>query len=473
MTPEEFRRLGHALVDWAADYRARVGERPVGPLTAPGSIRAQLPATPPTRGEPLDGAIADLDRIVLPGLVHWQHPRYFGWFPSNGLEAGVLADFVSTTLGVIGLSWQSAPALTEIEEVVCDWMRQMCGLPDAYQGVIQDTASTATMVALICARERSPGYAAAGAGLQAQDRPLVIYAGDQSHSSVDKAAAMAGFGREHLRRVPHGADHAMLPEALDRMIREDLANGLRPCALVATSGTTSVTAFDPLEAVAEVCARHGLWLHVDGAMAGSALILPEMRPWFAGIERADSIVINAHKWLGAPFDCSLYYVRDPEHLQRVMSTNPSYLRSTHDDEVKNYRDWGIPLGRRFRALKLWFLIREQGVEGLQARLRRDLENARWLAEQVEAAPGWKVVTPVRLQTVCIRHEPGGLDGEALDRHTRAWADRVNASGEAWVTPAIVDGRWLVRVSIGATATEREDVAAGWAAMRRAAEEEIA
>lgn len=473
MTPEEFRRLGHAFIDWAADYRARVGERPVGPLTEPGQIRAQFPATPPEKGQPLDGALADLDSIVLPGLVHWQHPRYFGWFPSNGLEAGVLADFVSTTLGVIGLSWQSAPALTEIEEVVCDWLRQMCGLPGDFQGVIQDTASTATMVALICAREKATGYSAAGAGLQAEPKPLAVYCGEQSHSSVDKAAAMAGFGLSMVRRVPHDADHAMRPDALEAMIQADLAAGITPCAVVATSGTTSVTAFDPLAEIAEVCARHGAWLHVDGAMAGSALILPEMRSWFAGIERADSIVINAHKWLGAPFDCTLYYVRDPQHLQRVMSTNPSYLRSAKDDEVKNYRDWGIPLGRRFRALKLWFLIREQGVEGLQARLRRDLENARWLAEQVAAAPGWQVVTPVRLQTVCIRHEPEGLDGEALDRHTRAWADRVNASGAAWVTPAIVDGRWLVRVSIGATATEREDVAAGWAAMRRAAEEEIA
>ena len=469
MTPDEFRRVGHRLIDWIADYRDGVGSRPVGPVTEPGWIKGQFPAEPPLRGGSLDTVIADLDRLVAPGLVQWQHPRFFGWFPSNGLEAGVLGDLVSTGLGAIGLSWQSAPALTEIEEVMCDWTRRMFALPDAFSGVIQDTASTATLVALISARERTTGYAAGGGGFQAETRPLAVYVSDQSHSSVEKGVALAGFGRDLIRRVPLGAGHAMDPEALDRLMCADAEAGVRPCAVVATSGTTSVTAFDPLGAIAGVAARHKAWLHVDAAMAGSALILPEARPLFAGIERADSIVINAHKWLGVPFDCTLYFVRDPAHLQAVMSTSPSYLHSDRDEQVRNYRDWGIPLGRRFRALKLWFVLREQGVEGLQARLRRDLANALWLADEVGRTPDWRVVEPVRLQTVCMRHEPAGLSGEALDGHTRAWAERVNRSGQAWVTPALVDGRWLVRVSIGAVRTEREDVAAGWAAMRAAAE----
>ncbi|HWE45010.1 MAG TPA: aminotransferase class V-fold PLP-dependent enzyme [Caulobacteraceae bacterium] len=466
MTPEEFRRLGHRLVDWAADYRAGIASRPVGPQVEPGQVRAGLPSAPPQKGEPLDRAIDDLDRLVTPGIVQWQHPRFFGWFPSNGLDAGVLADFVSTSLGVIGLSWNSAPALTEIEEATCDWMRQMCGLSDAFTGVIQDTASTASLVALITARERATGYAAVHGGLQAQAQPLAIYVSAHSHSSVDKAAALAGFGRDHVRQVPTDADHTMRPDALEAMIEEDIARGVNPCAIVATSGTTGVTAFDPLAAIGAIARKHGVWLHLDAAMAGSALILPEMRPLFDGIELADSIIVNTHKWLGVPFDCTLYFVRDPEHLIRVMSTNPSYLHSDRDAEVKNYRDWGIPLGRRFRALKLWFVIREQGVEGLQARLRRDLENAQWFAREVEAAPGWRVVAPVKLQTVCVRHEPDGLEGEALDAHTRAWADRLNASGEAWVTPAVLDGRWMVRISIGALATDRADVEALWSAMRR-------
>lgn len=469
MTPEEFRRLGHLFVDWAADYRAGVGERPVGPRTAPGEVRAQLPATPPLHGEPLDAALADLERIVMPGLVHWQHPRFMGWFPSNGLEAGVLGDFVSTVLGVIGLSWQSAPALTEIEETVCDWLRQMCGLPELYKGVIQDTASTASLVALISARERTTGYGLARGGLQAEAAPLLVYVSAHAHSSIEKDVLLAGFGRDNIRHVPVDADHAMRPDALAERMAADVAAGARPCAVVTTLGSTGVTAFDPIAALAPIAAAHGAWLHVDAAMAGAAMILPELRWRFAGVEAADSFVFNAHKWLGAPFDCTLYYVRDPQHLQRVMSTNPSYLVSAQDDQVSNYRDWGIPLGRRFRALKLWFVLREQGVAALQARLRRDLDNARWLADQVEAAAHWRLVEPVRLQTLCLRHEPPGLAGDALDAHTRAWAERVNASGLAWITPALIDGRWLVRVSIGAVATERADVAAVWAVLRAEAE----
>jgi aromatic-L-amino-acid decarboxylase len=261
----------------------------------------------------------------------------------------------------------------------------------------------------------------------------------------------------------------MRPDALDEMIRADLAAGATPCAIIAGAGTTGVTAFDPLGGLAEIALRHAAWLHVDAAMAGSGLILPELRWRFEGLEQADSLVFNAHKWLGVPFDCSLYYVRDAQHLQRVMSTNPSYLATPQDELVKNYRDWGVPLGRRFRALKLWFVIREQGVAGLHARLRRDLDNARWLAEQVEATANWRLVEPLRLQTVCLRHEPPGLTDAEIDAHTRAWVERINASGEAWLTAAQIGERWIARVSVGAVQTERADVEAGWAILRAAAE----
>jgi len=441
MTPDEFRKAGHQLVDWIAEYRAKVGEYPVMARTAPGEVRAQLPPAPPDFPEPFENILRDLERIIMPGLSHWQSPNFFGYFPSNGLLSSVLGDYVSTGLGVLGLSWQSSPALTEVEEVTTDWMRQMVGLSDAWSGVIQDTASTCTLVALICAREKGGN---------------IVYTSAQSHSSVTKAAALAGLS---ARLVDCDRQFAMRPEDLEEKIKADLAAGLKPSAIVATTGTTTSTAIDPIESIERIARRYGLWLHVDAAMAGSAMILPECRWMWKGIEGADSVVLNPHKWLGIAFDCSLYYVRDPQHLIRVMSTNPSYLRSAADEQVKNLRDWGIPLGRRFRALKMWFALREQGVNRLQARLRRDMENARWLAHKFRNTQDWVVLAPVVLQTVCIRHEPNGLDGDALDRHTQEWADRVNRSGKAYLTPAMLDGRWMVRVSIGSVLTERSHVEA--------------
>jgi aromatic-L-amino-acid decarboxylase len=470
MSPEEFRRLGHRLVDWVADYRAGLADRPVRARTDPGEVRGRLPASPPEQAEDFDAVFRDLEEVLLPGLTHWQHPRFFGYFPANSSLASVLGDYLSTGLGVLGLSWQAGPALTELEEVAVGWVRQMVGLSGAWSGVIQDTASTATLVALICARERASDGSLGRGGLQGEPRPLTVYASAQAHSSVAKAALLAGFGQANLRLVAVDGAFALRPDALEEALRQDLAAGARPCAVVATTGTTASTALDPVAAIAGLCREYGLWLHVDAAMAGSAMVLPECRWMWEGVEQADSLVLNAHKWLGAAFDCSLYYVRDPDHLVRVMSTDPSYLRSSADGRVKNYRDWGIPLGRRFRALKLWCLIRAEGVEGLRVRLRRDLANARWLAEQVRSTPGWRVLAPVPLQTVCLRHEPPGVAGEDLDRHTLAWAERVNRSGAAYLTPAVLDGRWVVRVSVGAEPTERGHVEELWGMMRREAEQ---
>jgi aromatic-L-amino-acid decarboxylase len=320
-------------------------------------------------------------------------------------------------------------------------------------------------LALISARERVTNYALGRGGLQAEPQALVIYTSAYAHSSVDKAALLAGFGADNIRHVACDAAFAMRPDALADAIAADRAAGRVPGAVVVTTGTTTTTALDPVKAVADLLAGTGVWLHLDAAMAGSAMVLPECRWMWDGVEAADSVVLNPHKWLGAAFDCTVYFVRDAQHLVRVMSTNPSYLQSSADGRVKNYRDWGIPLGRRFRSLKLWFLIREQGVSGLQARLRRDLENTRWLAEQVAAAPAWRVLAPVPLQTLCVRHEPPGLVGEDLDRHTQAWCDRINRSGAAYLTPATLDGRWMVRVSVGAEQTEREHVARLWTVMQ--------
>jgi aromatic-L-amino-acid decarboxylase len=467
MTPEEFRRAGHELIDWIADYRARMnaGDARVMPDVAPGWVRGQLPTSPPAKGEPFENILRDVNRIVAPACFNWQHPRFNGFFPANVTLSSLLGDILSGGLGQLGLSWQSSPALTEVEEVMTDWLRQMLGLSNAWQGTIHDTASTASLVAMICARERLLAKGLPQGGLQAAERPLTVYYSVLSHSSIEKAAMLAGFGRDNLRPIPTDPDHRLRIDVLESTIKQDLVAGRLPCALVAATGATATGSFDPIAAMAEVAKRHGMWLHVDAAMAGSGMICPELREYWDGVESADSLVLNPHKWLGAAFDCSLYYVRDVQHLVRVMSSNPSYLQTAADGAVKNYRDWGIPLGRRFRALKLWFLIREQGVEGLQRRLRRDLENARWLAVEIGRTRGWRVLNKVELQTVCVRHEPPGLEGDALDRHTLAWANRINQSGRAYLTTAILDGRWMVRVSVGAEATERRHLEELWALMQ--------
>jgi aromatic-L-amino-acid decarboxylase len=470
MTPEEFRRIGHRVIDWIADYRASLGQRPVLSRNSPGDVRSRLPATPPEAGESLDALLHDMDETILPGLTHWQHPAFHAYFPANATLASTIGDFLSTGLGVIGLNWQASPALTELELLMADWMRQMTGLSHRWSGAIHDTASTATLVALLCARERTTSFSMQRGGLQGEPHPLVVYASSESHSSVLKAALLAGFGREGVRAIPVDGSFALDALALRKSLARDKSQGLVPCALVATTGTTSSTALDPVEAMAELAGEYGCWLHIDAAMAGSAMILPECRWMWTGVERADSIVLNPHKWLGAVFDSSLYYVRDVEHLVRVMSTNPSYLRTTADETAVNLRDWNIPLGRRFRALKLWALIRSEGVSGLQKRLRRDLENAAWLAGQVDAAGEWERIAPVPLQTVCVRHHPRGLEGEALDRHTLAWLERLNRSGDAFLTATVLGGRWTVRVSIGAETTERTHLVALWERMQAVARE---
>lgn len=465
MTPEEFRNAGYRIVDWITDYRKRLSDLPVWSRSRPGEIRAKLPEHAPRQKESFEAVLQDLEHTILPGLCHWQHPNFFGYFPSNAALASVLGDFLSSGTGQIGLNWQSSPALTELEEVVTDWMRQLVGLSDGWSGVIQDTASTSTLVALLCAREQAGNYCLARNGLQEGKHPLVVYASTQSHSSVEKAALLAGFGRYNLRLLETDESHAMRSDLLEEAIQADLSAGRQPCAVVATTGTTATTALDPIAEIAGICRRHKIWLHVDSALAGSAMILPECRWMWQGIEEADSLVLNPHKWLGAAFDCSLFFVRQPQHLVRVMSTNPSYLQTAADGQVKNYRDWGIPLGRRFRALKLWFLLRLEGVEALQTRLRRDMENAKWLADQVDAAPDWVRLAPVPLQTVCVRHEPAGMTGEALDTHTLAWVGRINASGSAFVSSALLNQQWMVRISIGSEPTERVHVERLWARMQ--------
>jgi aromatic-L-amino-acid decarboxylase len=440
MDASTFRRLGHQLIDWIADHREKLESLPVMSSAEPGSIARRFPREPPRRGGELSSIITTLEQDILPGITHWNHPSFFAYFPSNTSYASILGDLIAAGLGAQGMSWQTSPAATELEDVVMDWLRQMVGLSPAWSGVINDTASTATLCALICAREKKQG---------------VVYASEQAHSSVQKAAALAGFGLDCYRLIDTDVAHALRPDLLAHAIEEDLRSGRTPSAVVATVGTTATTAMDPIAAIAELAERHGLWLHVDAAMAGTAMVVPECRVHWEGIERADSLVFNPHKWMGVGFDFSAYYVRDAQHLIRVMSTNPSYLRTSQDGSVRNLRDWGIPLGRRFRALKLWLHLLDVGVEGIQARIRRDLEHAQWLAAQVDASSEWERVAPVALQTVCLRHRTA--DNLAL-------ADRINKSGKAYVTPSLLKGRQMIRVSIGAEGTERRHVEAIWHAL---------
>lgn len=463
MTPEEFRVAGHQLIDWIADYRQRVPNLPVRAQVEPGEIRSAMPAQPPTTADDFGQLLKDLDDTVVPGVTQVQHPMHFGWFPSNASLASVLGDIASSGMGTLGISWESCPALTEVEEVVCDWLRQLTGLSESWHGTIHDTASTAGVTAMILARERASNISKNHGGLQSVDSQLVVYSTAQAHSSVAKAVQLAGFGNDNLRLIPEDPNsRAMVAAELAKAIEADLAAGHRPAGIVCSVGTTGTTAIDPVADIAGIAREHDIWLHVDAAMAGSAMLLPECRHLWEGVEQADSMAWNPHKWMGTILDTALFYVRDPKFLQQVMSTNPAYLRSSADGEAVQYRDWGIPLGRRFRALKLWFHLRLDGPEAIRQRLRRDLDNAQWFAGQIADQPGWEVLAPVPLQTICIRHTPTdslgeSLTGDALDAHTLAWVDRINVSGKAFLTPSILDGRWMARVSIGVEDTTREHI----------------
>lgn len=467
MTPEEFRKAGHALIDWIADYREDIPNQPVRAQVEPGEVRRSFPTEAPQTADSFANLLADLETRVVPGITQVQHPMHYGWFPSNASLSSVLGDIASSGLGTLGISWESCPALTEVEEVVCDWMRQLTGLSDQWKGTIHDTASTACVTAMILARERASDFSKNSTGLQALGAPLVVYSTSQAHSSIEKAVQLAGFGQDNLRYIDEDPyTRAMRPEALSDAIRMDLAHGRIPAAIVCSVGSTGTTAMDPVAEIATIANEHNIWLHVDAAMAGSAMLLPEARHLWKGVEEADSLAWNPHKWMGTILDTALFYVRDTAHLERVMSTNPAYLQSNADGQVTQYRDWGIPLGRRFRALKLWFHLHLDGIDTIQARLRRDLDNAQWFQKQVETAQHWQVLAPVPLQTVCIVHIPLGEDGhvltgEALDAHTLDWVGRINNSGQAFLSPSVLDGRWMVRVSIGVEGTTREHVQKMW------------
>ena len=467
MTPAEFRRAAYATVDWMADYLQSVSRYPVLSRVEPGQIRSALPPRPPSEGEPWEAILADLTTIILPGITHWQSPNFYAFFPANASGPAILGDLVAAGLGVQGMLWATSPACTEVETHVLDWLVDMCGLGDKFAstgkggGVIADSASSATLVALLAARERATHGQANRHGAGGD---LTVYTSTQGHSSVDKGARIAGYGSQRLRHVSTDARFAMDPDALEAAIIADRAEGLTPAAVVATIGTTSSTAVDPLPAIGEVCRAHGLWLHVDAAYAGTAAVLPEMRWILEGLESADSYVFNPHKWMLTNFDCSAFYVADRAHLIDTLSVLPEYLKNeaTASGAVFDYRDWQVPLGRRFRALKLWFVIRSFGVEGIRSHVRSGIALAQELAARVEADPDFEIAAPHPFGLVCLRHRGG-------DAVNRAIVERVNRSGAAYLTHTVLDGRYTIRVAIGAPSTTSEHVARLWEEIRRAAD----
>ncbi|HJR16709.1 MAG TPA: aminotransferase class I/II-fold pyridoxal phosphate-dependent enzyme [Gemmatimonadales bacterium] len=470
MQPEDFRRHGHQLVDWMADYMQNVGELPVTPAVQPGAILRRLPSSAPVQGEAFERLLQDFTDIIVPGMTHWNHPGWFAYFPGNNSPPSVLAEMLTATLGAQCMSWATSPAATELEQVTMEWLRGMLGLPGEFSGVIQDTASTATLVALLSARERATNHSAGRKGLAGSHQRLTVYASSEAHSSVDKGVKLAGYGLEQLRRVPVDERFAMQADALDAIITGDKRAGLTPACVVATVGTTSSTAIDPLDRIAEVCSRHGVWLHVDAAYGGTAAIVPELRHYFAGVENADSFVFNPHKWMLVNFDCSAYFVRDRDTLLRTFQVSPEYLRTSHDAEVVNYRDWGIQLGRRFRALKLWFVIRCYGVAGLQALVRKHVSLAAEMASWIESSRDFELMAPVPLGLLCFRYHPPELgDDEAiLDELNARLLARVNASRRVHLTHTRLDGRYVIRVVVGQRQTERVHVEEVWSLLQETA-----
>jgi aromatic-L-amino-acid decarboxylase len=466
MTPEEFRRHGHAAVDWVASYLGRLETFPVLSRVAPGEVRAGLPAVAPEQGEPFDTILADVERLILPGITHWQSPNFFAYFSGNASPPAMLAELVSAGLGVQGMLWVTSPACTELETHVLDWLADALGLPEAFTsrgaggGVIQDTASSATLCALLAARDRVTDGAATERGLPGG---LTAYASTQAHSSVAKAVGIAGLGRAHLRAVDVDRTLALRPEALDAAIRADRAAGRTPCFVVATVGTTSSTAMDPVRAVGDVCRHHGVWLHVDAAFAGTAALCPEFRHLQDGLELADSYCVNPHKWMLTNLDCDAFYVTDRVALLRALSILPEYLRNQASETgaVIDYRDWQIPLGRRFRALKLWFVMRAYGLEGLRAHIRHHVALAQRFADWVRADPRFEVVAPVPLALVCFRLRGGDEVNERL-------LAALNATGALYLTHTRLDGRFVLRLAVGATYTTARHVEAAWDRIRECA-----
>ncbi|MFZ5916620.1 MAG: pyridoxal phosphate-dependent decarboxylase family protein [Chloroflexota bacterium] len=470
MSPEDFRRYGHQVVDWVADYLAGIDDYPVLSQVMPGEITARLPQSPPDEPEPMSRILADLDRVIMPGITHWNHPAFFAYFGITGSGPGILGELISAALNVNGMLWKTSPAATELEEVTLDWLRQMLGLPPDFRGVIMDTASISSMVAIAAARERVPGLRVRQEGLSGRpDAPrLCLYVSEQAHSSLEKGAITLGIGQANVRKIAVDAAFRMDAQALARAIEADKAAGWRPFFVAATVGTTSTTSIDPVPQIAAVCHEHGLWLHVDGAYGGLAAVAPEYRHVLQGCDAADSIVVNPHKWLFTPIDCSAFFVRHPETLKQAFSLVPEYLKTAEQEVVTNYMDWGVQLGRRFRALKLWMVIRYFGWQGLAARIREHIDLGQRVAQWIDAHPDFERTAPTPFSTVCFRARPHRFADDAspeteayLEWLNAAVMEAVNATGRVYLSHTKLGDRYTLRMAIGNLRTTEAHLRRAW------------
>jgi aromatic-L-amino-acid decarboxylase len=471
MDVEEFRQAAHDVADRVADYLQKLQSYPVLPDIEPGSVRARLPEAPPEQPEPLDGILEDYASLIEPNITHWQHPGFMAHFSSVASGPGILGEWLSAGLNSNVMFWRNAPASTELEEVVVDWLRRMLGLPEVFDGMFTDTASISSMLAVVAARHAIPGLNSREQGLCGRQDfgRLRLYTSAEAHMSIEKAAIVTGVGREGVCRVPVDEQYRMIPQALEAAIKQDRAAGWLPFCVVGTIGTTSSTSVDPSRPLAEICKREGLWFHIDAAYAGAAALLPESRHLFEGWEGADSIVFNPHKWLFTPFDASLLLFREPEKFREAFSLVPEYLKTNVVGDVHNYNEYGVQLGRRFRALKLWMLIRYFGVDGLRARIRNQCAMAQRLKGWIEAEPDWQLMAPLPFSTLCLRYQPDALADEDVDRLNEAIMNAVNRDGRIFLSHTRLNGRLVIRVSLGNPRTTDEHLERCWMLLREAAE----
>ena len=461
INPDEFKEQAYKFIDWIADYYKDIEKYPVKPDIQPHDIYWQLPSTPPERGEPVEKIFEDFKKIILPGMTHWQSPNFYAFFPANSSLPSLLAEMLTAALGAQCMKWDTSPAATELEELVMNWLKKMTGLPGSFQGVIQDTASTSTLCSLLTARERTSNFEINKKGFGSGDI-YRVYCSQEAHSSVDKAVKIAGIGERNLVRIETDAEYSLIPDALEESIKKDIKEKRKPLCVVATLGTTGSTAVDPLNRISDICSKYNIWLHIDAAYAGSALLLPEYRHMLAGVEKADSFVFNPHKWLFTNFDCSAYFVKDRETLVKTFQVVPEYLKSTSTGKVNDYCDWGIQLGRRFRALKLWFVIRSYGVEGLQDKLRKHISLAHYFEDKIKKSESFELTAPVSFNLICFRFSPAAIkDNGQLNMLNEKLLESINRSGKIYLSHTRLKGIYTLRMVTGQTNVEKRHVDEAW------------
>lgn len=460
MTPEEFRKHAHELVDWMAGYMENIENYPVKSQVHPGDIIEKLPHSPPEKPDSFTSLMNDFEKIIMPGITHWQSPNFFAYFPANNSYPSILAEMIIATLGAQCMIWETSPAAAELEEKVMIWLRDLIGLPSQFEGVIQDTASTSTLASILTAREKKSGFKINDDGI-AGTTNLRVYCSEQTHSSVDKAVKISGIGRKNLVKIPVKADFSMDAEKLREAVTNDIRAGYLPCCVVATLCTTGTTAVDPLRAIGEICAENDIWLHVDAAMGGTALILPEFQWMLDGREYIDSLVFNPHKWMFTNFDCSAYFIKQPELLIRTFEILPEYLKTRTRGKVNDYRDWGVPLGRRFRALKLWSVIRVFGVDGLREKVRYHIQIAANLADKIRKEPDFEVLAPVVINVVCFRYNPSGFSEEELNRLNEKLNHKLNDTGKIYLSHTVLNGIYTLRMVTAQTNVTMEHARNAW------------